>query len=49
MQNRAQDAPYKQRPDSIEFQLVRSKLRAGDGRPEDAVTYFRALLTLEST
>jgi predicted Zn-dependent protease len=44
MQNRAQDARYKQRPDSIEFQLVRAKLRAGDGRPEDAVAYFRTLL-----
>jgi predicted Zn-dependent protease len=44
MQNRAHDAPYKQRPDSIEFQLVRAKLRAGDGRPEDAVAYFRTLL-----
>ena len=44
MQNRAQDAPYKQRPDSIEFQLVRAKLRADEGRPEDAVTHFRTLL-----
>ena len=44
MQNRAQDAPYKQRPDSIDFQLVRAKLRADEGRPEDAVTYFRTLL-----
>jgi predicted Zn-dependent protease len=44
MQNRAQEAPYKQRPDSMEFQLVRSKLRAGEGRPEDAVTHFRTLL-----
>jgi predicted Zn-dependent protease len=44
MQNRVQDAHTKQRPDSIEFQLVRAKLRAGDGRPEEAVTHFRALL-----
>jgi predicted Zn-dependent protease len=44
MQNRVQDGPYRQRPDSIEFQLVRAKLRAGDGRPEDAVAYFRTAL-----
>ena len=44
MQNRLRDVPYKQRPDSIEFQLVRAKLRAGDGRPEEAVAHFRTLL-----
>jgi predicted Zn-dependent protease len=44
MQNRAHEAPYKQHPDSIEFQLVRAKLRASDGRPEEAVAYFRMLL-----
>jgi predicted Zn-dependent protease len=44
MQNRAQEAPYRQRPDSIEFQLVRAKLRAGDGAPQDAVAHFRTLL-----
>ena len=31
MQNRAQTAAYKQAPDSIEFQLVRAKLRAEQG------------------
>jgi predicted Zn-dependent protease len=44
MQSRVQDGPYRQRPDSIEFQLVRAKLRAGDGSAQDAVTYFRTLL-----
>ncbi len=44
MQNRAQEAPYRQRPDSIEFQLVRAKLRAGDGAPPEAVAHFRTLL-----
>lgn len=44
MQNRAQDLPYRQRPDSIEFELVRAKLRAADGRPEDAVVNFRTAL-----
>ena len=38
MQNRAQDLPYKQVPDSIEFHLVRAKLRAAMGDPRDAVT-----------
>jgi predicted Zn-dependent protease len=44
MQNRAHAGPYRQRPDSLEFQLVRAKLRAGDGSPEDAVAYFRTAL-----
>jgi predicted Zn-dependent protease len=44
MQNRDRDLPYKQRPDSIEFELVRAKLRAAEGRPEDAVAHFRTAL-----
>jgi predicted Zn-dependent protease len=44
MQNRVQDAPYRQRADPIEFQLVRAKLRATDGKPEDAVAFFRGAL-----
>jgi predicted Zn-dependent protease len=44
MQNRQAAAPYRQRPDSQEFQLVRAKLRAGDGRPEDAVAFFRTAI-----
>jgi predicted Zn-dependent protease len=44
MQNRQATAPYRQRPDSQEFQLVRAKLRAADGRPEEAVAFFRAAL-----
>ncbi len=44
MQNRQASAPYRQRPDSHEFQLVRAKLRVADGRPEDAVAYFRTAL-----
>jgi len=44
MQNRQATAPYRQRPDSHEFQLVRAKLRAADGRPEDAVAFFRTAL-----
>lgn len=44
MQNRAAGAPYRQRPDSAEFQLVRAKLRAADGSPQEAVAYFRTAL-----
>ena len=31
MQNRAQDAPYRQGADSLDFHLVRAKLRADGG------------------
>jgi predicted Zn-dependent protease len=41
MQNRQASAPYRQRPDSMEFQLVRAKLRATDGTPQEAVAFFR--------
>ena len=36
-QNRIQGLPYKQVPDSLDFQLVRAKLRAGQGTPRDAL------------
>ncbi|MDP1610469.1 MAG: M48 family metalloprotease [Sulfuritalea sp.] len=42
--NRIQSRPYKQVPDSLEFQLVRAKLRAQDGTSRDAVTEFEARL-----
>jgi predicted Zn-dependent protease len=41
MQNRALDAPFRQRPDSVEFGLVRAKLRAEAGSAEDAAAFFR--------
>jgi predicted Zn-dependent protease len=44
MQNRAQESRARQRVDSVEFGLVRAKLRAEADRPEDAVTFFRELL-----
>jgi beta-barrel assembly-enhancing protease len=44
MQNRQATAPYRQRPDSVEFQLVRSKVRAEDGTPQEAVSFFRRSL-----
>jgi predicted Zn-dependent protease len=41
-QNRAASLPYRQHPDSAEFQLVRAKLRAEQGDARDAVSYFDA-------
>ncbi len=40
IENRLQSTPYKQIPDSLDFQLVRAKLRATAGRPEEAVQWF---------
>lgn len=40
MENRIQVLPYRQVPDSLDFTLVRAKLRAQEGSPEDAVTDF---------
>ncbi|MDP2821791.1 MAG: M48 family metalloprotease [Sulfuritalea sp.] len=44
MGNRIQSRPYKQVPDSLEFQLVRAKLRAQEGTPRDALTEFETRL-----
>lgn len=44
MENRILQAQYRQVADSPEFQLVRSKLRAGQGDPRDAVTDFESQL-----
>jgi predicted Zn-dependent protease len=44
MQNRQQRAPYKQIRDSLDFQLVRAKLRAQLGTAKDAVNDFEILL-----
>ena len=41
-QNRAARLPYKQHPDSQEFQLVRAKLRAEQGDARDALQYFQS-------
>lgn len=40
MQNRAQDAPFRQIPDSIEFQFARAKIKAEQGAPGDALAWF---------
>lgn len=44
MENRTQNLSYKQIPDSIEFQLVRAKLRAYEGKSREAVKYFESNL-----
>jgi len=43
-QNRAENLRYRQTPDSLEYHLVRAKLRAESGDPQDAVGYFASLL-----
>jgi predicted Zn-dependent protease len=40
MQNRAQSAPYRQVVDSLDFSLVRAKLRAQMGSPREMVSEF---------
>ncbi|MFV0370296.1 MAG: M48 family metalloprotease [Azonexus sp.] len=40
MQNRETGLGYRQVPDSLEFHLVRARLRALQGRPDDAVKLF---------
>ena len=42
MQNRIQGLPYKQTPDSLDFQLVRAKLRAGQGAPRDTLAQLES-------
>lgn len=44
MQNREQSLSYRQVPDSIDFQLVRAKLRAMQGTPGEAIKDLEGLL-----
>ncbi len=44
MQNRLQDSPYRQVRDSLDYQLVRAKLRAQIGTPKEAVAEFELQL-----
>jgi predicted Zn-dependent protease len=39
-QARAANLPYKQVPDSLDFQMVRALLKSYQGEPQEAVTYF---------
>jgi len=41
-ENRVQGLPYKQVPDSLDFELVRAKLRAQQGAPRDALAQLEA-------
>jgi len=40
MENRIEGSPYRQVPDSLDFLLVRAKLRAAEGTSADAITDF---------
>jgi len=40
MENRAQGAPYRQTPDSMEFQLAKGKIKAEQGLPQEALALF---------
>jgi len=40
MENRAHEFAYRQIPDSLEFQLVKAKLKAEQGSPQEAVAAF---------
>jgi len=42
--SRAADAPYRQHLDSLEFHLVRAKLRAESGEPQSAAAYFSSAI-----
>ncbi len=44
MENRIAQRPYRQVPDSVEFGLVRAKIKAWDGTPGDAVADYFAQL-----
>lgn len=44
IQNRTRELTYRQVPDSIDFQLVRAKLRASEGSARKAVKLFQARL-----
>jgi predicted Zn-dependent protease len=44
MQSRAHNLPYRQVPDSLDFQLMRAKIRAAQDKPEDALAFFEESL-----
>jgi len=43
-QNRVENLPYRQIPDSIDFQLIRAKIRAQLDQPREALTFFEESL-----
>jgi predicted Zn-dependent protease len=44
MGNRISQRPYRQVPDSVDYLLVRAKMRAQEGEERDAVTYFAGMV-----
>lgn len=44
IQNRVENMPYRQVQDSLDFQLIRAKLRAENDTPREAVAYFESSL-----
>ena len=44
MQNRAQNLPYRQVTDSLEFQLMRAKIRSAQDTPQEALAFFEESL-----
>lgn len=44
IQNRVQNLPYRQIPDSLEFQLIRAKLKASFDPPREALEFFEQSL-----
>lgn len=44
IQNRVENLPYRQVPDSLEFQLIRAKLRADAEPPREAIAFFEQSL-----
>ena len=45
VQNRVEHLPYKQVPDTLEFQLIRAKLRAETDAPREAIAWFEQSLS----
>ncbi|MDP2783902.1 MAG: M48 family metalloprotease [Sulfurimicrobium sp.] len=45
VQNRVESLPYRQVPDSLDFQLVRARVEASQGAATPAIKTFRAALT----
>lgn len=44
MESRVAALPYRQVPDSLDFELVRAKVRAQRGSPQEAVAFFEAVI-----
>jgi predicted Zn-dependent protease len=49
VQNRVESMPYRQVPDSLEFQLVRARLQVHASSPRDAVERFEDILREKKT